>query len=248
MIRNTEHLQPGCPWYEISEFRLPNIKWCEENLCSWVVNPANTWSNLAFLVAALWVASWAKQPQFASAKPAIRKLSVGLVVVGLGSFIYHQSYAFLTQILDFFGMFWFLWLVFFINRCRSSNRTHGHVNRIRFEFTAWLMTITASTGIMIAMDYANIAVQPLILYLGGILLIQEIQIYRLRPSPHYRWLVASITILLLAAFCSFVDLKRLICDPSNHWMQGHALWHLFSAAGLVFLSKHLVSDLSQKRS
>jgi len=24
----------------------------------------------------------------------------------------------------------------------------------------------------------------------------------------------------------------VFCDPSNHWIQGHALWHLLTAASL----------------
>ena len=38
-------LPPGCPW---SGFTPPNVDWCEEELCAWVVNPADTWSNLAY--------------------------------------------------------------------------------------------------------------------------------------------------------------------------------------------------------
>lgn len=27
----------------------PNVDWCEQELCSWITNPADTWSNLAYL-------------------------------------------------------------------------------------------------------------------------------------------------------------------------------------------------------
>ena len=44
---------PACPWTPMRELGgLPNVKWCEDTLCSWVSEPANTWSNLAFLVTA----------------------------------------------------------------------------------------------------------------------------------------------------------------------------------------------------
>ena len=47
-------LKEGCPWVELRQVGgLPNVKWCEETLCSVVAEPANTWSNLAYLVVAV---------------------------------------------------------------------------------------------------------------------------------------------------------------------------------------------------
>ena len=49
-------LPPGCPW---SGWAPPNVQWCEENLCALVTAPANTWSNLAYIVVGLvmWAAA-----------------------------------------------------------------------------------------------------------------------------------------------------------------------------------------------
>src|SRR4051812_39077167 len=51
-------MQDGCPWSELSHLAPPNLKWCEAQVCGWIVEPANTWSNLAYglLGAALLVA------------------------------------------------------------------------------------------------------------------------------------------------------------------------------------------------
>jgi hypothetical protein len=35
----------------------------------------------------------------------------------------------------------------------------------------------------------------------------------------------------VAAF-SLADVTRPYCDPSNHWLQGHAIWHRLTAASL----------------
>ena len=33
----------GCPWHSITEtWGAPNVKWCEETLCQWISEPANT--------------------------------------------------------------------------------------------------------------------------------------------------------------------------------------------------------------
>ena len=40
-------IEEGCPWYSWTR---PNVKWCEENLCAWVTAPANTYSNLLYII------------------------------------------------------------------------------------------------------------------------------------------------------------------------------------------------------
>ena len=45
---------PNCPWHSSADLLgAPNIKWCEATLCGWISEPANTWSNLLYLVSAL---------------------------------------------------------------------------------------------------------------------------------------------------------------------------------------------------
>ena len=41
--------------------------------------------------------------------------------------------------------------------------------------------------------------------------------------------------ITLAGAFSLLDVTRVWCDPANHWLQGHALWHLLSAASLYAL-------------
>ena len=48
-------LDPQCPWYELSEIAKPNVKWCEAPVCSWITEPANTWSNLAFIFMGIFI-------------------------------------------------------------------------------------------------------------------------------------------------------------------------------------------------
>src|SRR5687767_6351837 len=121
MARNDIHLEPGCPWYEVSEIRLPNVKWCEANLCSWIVNPADTWSNLGYIAFGIWLWVQSCKSKAQAQATHVREkwwLGVGMVVVGVCSFIHHAAYTFVFQILDFIGMYWFLFFVFFANLVR----------------------------------------------------------------------------------------------------------------------------------
>src|SRR5690606_5345750 len=48
---------PGtCPWDGLrAATGAPNLDWCEAEVCGWAVEPANTWSNLAYFVVAAWL-------------------------------------------------------------------------------------------------------------------------------------------------------------------------------------------------
>ena len=47
-------IEPGCPWYEAQQsYGAPNVNWCEPTVCSVINEPANTWSNLPYLLVSL---------------------------------------------------------------------------------------------------------------------------------------------------------------------------------------------------
>jgi hypothetical protein len=47
-------------------------------------------------------------------------------------------------------------------------------------------------------------------------------------------MVTALAMLGTGAGFSASDVTRKFCDPTNHWLQGHALWHLFGAVALYF--------------
>jgi hypothetical protein len=57
-----------------------------------------------------------------------------------------------------------------------------------------------------------------------------------RVSP--RHLVTGLVLLGVAQAASLADLQRVVCDPDNHFVQGHAVWHLVSALALYFACQH----------
>jgi len=97
---------PSCPWYDITEKTgAPNIKWCEETLCQWVSEPANTWSNLGYLIVGIFVTYIAFTKRHNS---QLKQFGPIIFFMGAMSFFYHQSNFYLSQILDFIGMFFFV--------------------------------------------------------------------------------------------------------------------------------------------
>ena len=97
-----------------SGFTPPNVDWCEQELCAWVTNPANTWSNVAYLVVGIWI--WRRARR--SGRPELQLFGPATVAVGVFSGIYHASYTWALQLFDFVGMFLFCFLVLTSNALR----------------------------------------------------------------------------------------------------------------------------------
>ncbi len=92
---------PDSPWRFLLFFGEPNVKWCEAQFASWVTEPANTWSNLAFIVAGLVMLPFAKGER----SLWLRLFGPSMLVLGVWSGLYHASFTFFFQVFDFLGMF-----------------------------------------------------------------------------------------------------------------------------------------------
>jgi hypothetical protein len=65
-------------------------------------------------------------------------------------------------------------------------------------------------------------------------LAQEAALRRRAPGVAFpRSYLVGLALLGLGALASALDLSRVACDPRNHWLQGHALWHVLTAAALL---------------
>ncbi len=218
-------LQPGCPWVELRQWSgLPNVKWCEETLCAWAAEPANTWSNLAYLLAAAALLCWTRR----SRSRALRVLfPLGGFAAGATSLVYHASLSLATQVLDFFGMYVYFLLLVGLNLVR--------LRRLRVAaLLRWFWpAVVGFTAVTAAVAKAELAVQPIIMALLAVVLGTEACAARGEPGTvHRRWWWAALGLIAAAAACSFADVSRLWCDPTDHVIQGHALWHVLGAGAL----------------
>ncbi|MBK6740332.1 MAG: ceramidase domain-containing protein [Haliea sp.] len=79
----------------------------ETTVCSWISEPANTWSNALYLVFAFVIyVQCRKSPHL-----ELRWMGPAMFFMGLFSLVYHASNNYVTQVFDFIGMyllvFWF---------------------------------------------------------------------------------------------------------------------------------------------
>lgn len=219
--------QTSCPWYDLTEkFGAPNLKWCEETLCQWVSEPANTWSNILFLIVAVYFFfRWRKH----SFLP-IRYAGYGIFIMGLFSFVYHLSNFYPSQSLDFIGMFVCIYNLLMINIHRLKKLTKAQYVSI------YTLLVSLST-LIVHIAYLNqIHFQASIFFVILAIIATEVMcIKKKRGAKNYHYYFSAFFFLIIAASFSILDLKRVMCDPTNHWLQGHALWHIFCAIMMVFI-------------
>jgi hypothetical protein len=88
-------MMAACPW---AAFRQAEYaRGCEPSLCVWIVHPAETWSNRAYLAAATLVVV---RSEVGDCKLPARWLSLSILIVGLASAGFHASMLYWLQALD----------------------------------------------------------------------------------------------------------------------------------------------------
>lgn len=231
MVTYTNPHAPGCPWHSYAEsLGSPNIKWCEETLCQWISEPANTWSNLGYLIVGAYVFYLALKNKESF---SLKQFGPIIFFMGAMSLFYHLSNFYGTQILDFVGMF------FFVGWAKGMNLIRLGYLKEKFLIPFNLIVAAVFTGIMHLMYMSGLKYQSLVLISGIIILVTEVMAQR-KKRTDVQWFVASIFILIIAFGFSIADGQRLWCVASNHgWFsQGHALWHWTAAMGMYTIYRH----------
>ena len=196
--------------------------------CSWVVEPANTWSNLAYLAVGV-VIYVAARP---SPSPHLRFFAPTAVGVGLASGIYHASYTFALQILDFLGMYVFCYLLITLNLRRA-----GVLGPRDWRRRLWQL-VAATTLVTVPLDFLELPIQSLVfllvLAIGG----SELWLRARDRRAKLGCFGLAAALIAAAGVFSLLDVTRTWCLPGHAYLQGHAIWHVLSALCLLALYFH----------
>lgn len=203
---------------------LPADCFCEAVRDSLVRQPANTWSSLAFVVAAAWIALRLRSSE--RARAPLPKAEAGLFIaalalVGFGSAFYHATLTFVGQVVDVAGMYL---VATFILLHRLGPRFHlppiGSV----------LVFVAANAGLMAA----QVTTPSMRRVAFGVLLVLALAI-EWRSSRRGRpWLARGALLMMFAFVIWALDREGVICDPDS-LLQGHALWHALGAIAATCL-------------
>jgi hypothetical protein len=207
-----------CPW---SGYAPATIAFCERRLCAWVVEPSNAWSNVAYVVVGIWIL-WQRRGRPASALSAI---GVAAVLLGLGSFSFHATGVRVFEVVDVAGMY----LISGLALTFALQRLRGWSDGVAVGFFAGLVTV--SSVLMVALGNDGIVVFGV---QAIAVMAMEWHLWARTPAVVGRWLLAAVGALGLGFVIWVLDLRGPLCDPDNHFVTGHAAWHVLTALSLLF--------------
>ena len=186
--------------------------------------PANTWSNIGFLIAGVVILSLARRHDALH----LRALGWICVATSIGSAFYHASESSIGQVADHAGMYLGAAYMLGVNVRRLFRWKRAAVHAL------FWVTFAALLVAMIRFPKAGNA-----LYAGQTVfccvLLELLLFFRYGRITRYRWLAGYWGTFLAGYAIWMLDLHRVLCDPANHIFNGHAAWHLLDAAAMYFL-------------
>ncbi len=222
---------------------MPDDCFCERVHNGTIRQPANTYSNLGFvLVGCLFIAFGPFAPnkngknsekesesseQISIYSPPYYWLyGLSVIAVGLFSFLYHASLTFVGQWLDVMAMYLIITfaILYAINRAFPLSPQ---------KFVAIYISINILLGLFLY--YLSTFRRPAFVALVIIALAAEmISRKKLKNGPKLTWLWWAVGSLAAGFGVWLLDYYRIVCDPESI-IQGHAIWHFLSALAAAFL-------------
>ena len=133
-----------CSW---QNYPPPTIEFCEARTCGLVAEPANAWSNLAYILVGLYLLSQTRKPEASNLWPG----GLTAILVGICSFVFHAYPTFNTEYLDLFAMYLFGTYLLSINLYRAFDLTRNTAIGIYaavIVFSATLLLLNNELGIV----------------------------------------------------------------------------------------------------
>jgi hypothetical protein len=212
----------ACFW---SGFEKNPYPFCEEQLCSFVVEPANTWTNVAYLVVAIAI----YRSRTVTDRRVKHLFLFSTLSLFVGSTLFHLSGTYLGKLLDVSAMF----------------AVSGTILILSLERRFQIPERRAIVGLVL-LFFASVA-YLIATRLGGPLFLAQIALatyfeWQMRNTA--RGLITKRVLLSLGALAGafsfwILDVTKVFCVPSNHVLTGHGIWHLLAGVAIwIFFSSY----------
>jgi Ceramidase len=213
-----------CPW---SEFAPPVISFCEHRRCGWIAEPANAFSNIAYVIVGLWVLGRTQIPL------AFRRLAAFVaIVLGMMSFAFHASATRMGEVLDVSSMYLLPALSFAVSFAILNQRGMS----VRFALLPVAIWLAATiTMLVFHNDGTNLFTGLSLLAVGA----DAYLLLRAKGEHRFRYLGLSIAAVLTGYGIWWLDKLGIWCNPHNHIVNGHAVWHCMTALSIAFHYLHI---------
>lgn len=194
-----------------------------------ILQPLNTWSNLAFV--------------FAGFLAALRRPHLGgwlfaasCTILGIGSFLFHASVTLLFQWLDVVGMYVaeaavLAWAI----HCTWA-----------ISYAALLPAVVVLDTLLAVYKWQLNTTLMMAVMGAGIAWLMIRQVHTGRRRAAHAMLPA---LLIVAAYAiRELDVRKVGCAPDSFLYQGHAVWHCLCAATLYATYRFFTPDMAPNRS
>ena len=210
----------NCPW-DFLEPQIDLFPFCEQRLCSWVVEPSNAWTNIGYLIVALLI--WRSREPASETKRLFFRSSL---MIFAGSLFFHMSGSAWGKIADVAAMFVLSTGLLSLSLQRIQNlsvrQTEIFFGVMLLACVAFLVVFRFGNVLFAAQIVATLAIET-VLWRGGKSLIDMKKV------------VLALVVLAFAFGIWILDKSKVFCRPDNHILSGHGLWHLLTALAIYLL-------------
>ena len=222
-----------CPW---SPFTPGSLQFCEEQLCSVITAPAETWTNVLYFVIGFFILR---------KLPRERAFGWIAIIVGYFSTLFHASHVLWAETLDLAAM-----------NILGAYLLTRNIGRLRFPKMSQLQLPQPSifhrgslalflgffilSGVALLFSIGEARLSVFGSFIAFTLATEFILWQRSQKSDarhEYRWYGLTVAFLIPAYLFWQLDYRGIVCDPQNHFLSGHGVWHLLNAVCFYTLAR-----------
>jgi hypothetical protein len=217
---------------------MPDRCFCERIRSGAIRQPANTWSNLGFILVGLSIIASTAHDLFRRSRPDVFNpnpmrdqfvypavYGIATLLIGMGSTFYHSSLVFAGQTIDVVSIYLLTSFMVIYSFFRA-----GWIN------TGTFVATYLSSNIVLALMAINWPITRryiFIVLLLAVLVSEAVVRRKMRPTMKQSFFYAALASMVAACACWIVDITGIVCLP-NSWFQAHAMWHILMAATIGF--------------
>ncbi len=221
-----------CPWSVLAPAA---TRFCEDPIpCAVIAEPANTWSNLGFLLVAL--AIRARRGRVERLPRVVDRFAPVALFLAFGSGAFHATRTWAGGMLDSTAMQAAAALMIVANLRRLFRTTERRERDDRRDDVLLLALGAAGALVVVLAPAFERTFFGLAMAFAGVLEIAVV-VTRARVGPAHRWLALSWATFAPAFAFWQLDRRGVACDPANHVFSGHAAWHVLLAMSFFFLHR-----------
>jgi hypothetical protein len=212
-----------CPWHS---FKQDTMRFCEGDVCGLIRFPADAYSMIVLLVVGVMILFSSKGEGV-----HLRFMASMSIALSIGSFVYHATGTYFGQLLDLMGMYLFSVYYLYFAAQRILNFSFKTISML------YLSTLAVSLAVLLMNADVGILLFT-IQFIGSVLL--EVYLYRKSGrSVAYKNYFKAISCFGVGYAFWVLDFERILCNPDNHILTGHGIWHILSAVAIWYSYRFL---------